>query len=320
MNHPRTVFLAVALLALAACQPKSAPSSADTSPPVATVNGTPISRDFYEFYIKGITGGKASADLTAQQRSAALDNLIRARLVGEEATKEGLDKSGDTALPAADRASQRAAAGGLGALPEGPEADRAGAARRVRDASSRRCPRTSTTHATSWSRPSRSRSRSSRACDKGEKFDDARQGNTRWTPPRTTAATSAGSPRPHGAGVRRCGRRAQARRIHAQAVQTQYGWHVIQLLETRELTAAALEQVRQRLEQMVQAKKFRAYTDELMRQRQDREVPRPAGQRQCGAAPRPRRLRLRARRAAPRHRPQRHRRSAAPPAAEPAKN
>ena len=97
MNHSRTVFLAIALLALAACQPpKSGSGSTDTSPPVATVDGTPISRDFYDFYIKGITGGKAPADLTAQQRSAALDNLIRARLVGEEASKEGLDKSGDT--------------------------------------------------------------------------------------------------------------------------------------------------------------------------------------------------------------------------------
>ncbi|MGH8322598.1 MAG: peptidylprolyl isomerase, partial [Steroidobacteraceae bacterium] len=48
-------------------------------------------------------------------------------------------------------------------------------------------------------------------------------------------------------------------------VQTQYGWHVIQLVETRDLQPPAFEQVKQRLEQVVQAKKFKAYTDELMR-------------------------------------------------------
>src|SRR5579863_8016271 len=80
MNPARILLLALTLAALSACQPKAtAPAAAgDTSPPVATVNGAPISRDFYEFYIKGISG-KTSADLTAEQRGEALDRLIRAR-------------------------------------------------------------------------------------------------------------------------------------------------------------------------------------------------------------------------------------------------
>ena len=48
-------------------------------------------------------------------------------------------------------------------------------------------------------------------------------------------------------------------------VQTQFGWHVIQLLDRRELTPPPFEQVRQRLEQIVQNKKFHGYADELMR-------------------------------------------------------
>jgi hypothetical protein len=72
------------LAGLAACQPKTAAVN-DNSPPVATVNGAPISVNFYDFYIKGITGGKAPADLTAEQRGLALDNLIRAQLVAEQA-------------------------------------------------------------------------------------------------------------------------------------------------------------------------------------------------------------------------------------------
>ena len=47
-------------------------------------------------------------------------------------------------------------------------------------------------------------------------------------------------------------------------VQTQYGWHVIQLIETRDLSPPSYDQVKGRLEQMVQQKKFRKYMDELM--------------------------------------------------------
>ena len=47
--------------------------------------------------------------------------------------------------------------------------------------------------------------------------------------------------------------------------QTQYGWHVVQLVETRDVTPPPFDQVQQRLEQVVQGKKFRAYMDELMR-------------------------------------------------------
>ena len=66
MKYPRILCLTVALMALAACQPKSpsgtASESSATSATVASVDGTPISRDFYEFYIKGVTNGKTSSD------------------------------------------------------------------------------------------------------------------------------------------------------------------------------------------------------------------------------------------------------------------
>src|SRR5260370_42586491 len=48
-------------------------------------------------------------------------------------------------------------------------------------------------------------------------------------------------------------------------IQTQYGWHVIELVETRDLQPPPYDNVRQRLEQVVQAKKVKVYTDDLMR-------------------------------------------------------
>jgi len=48
-------------------------------------------------------------------------------------------------------------------------------------------------------------------------------------------------------------------------IQTQYGWHVIELVETRDLQPPPYDNVRQRLEQVVQAKKVKTFTDDLMR-------------------------------------------------------
>ena len=97
MNHSRLAAIALTLITLTACQPRTA-STSDSSPPVATVNGSPITRDFYDFYIKGVTGGKSPTDLTAEQRGLALDNLVRAKVVAEQAVREGVNKSGDTAF------------------------------------------------------------------------------------------------------------------------------------------------------------------------------------------------------------------------------
>src|SRR6266403_2174640 len=195
MNHSRILLLA-ALAALGACQPKTAVTTGDTSPPVATVNGSPISRDFYEFYIKGITG-KTSAELTPQQRELALDNLIRARLVGAQAVKEGLDKS-------------------VARLDKGEKFD---------------------------------------ALAKQESMDSSKSngGDLGWFTPDRMVAEFSGAVMALKAGE-----------YTHKPIQTQYGWHVIQLLDTRELASPPFDQVRQRLEQVVQNKKFRSYSDELM--------------------------------------------------------
>jgi peptidyl-prolyl cis-trans isomerase C len=48
-----------------------------------------------------------------------------------------------------------------------------------------------------------------------------------------------------------------------QPVQTQYGWHVIRLEDTRTPTIPAFEDVKQQVEQMSQRKKVEAYLEEL---------------------------------------------------------
>jgi len=87
------------LLMLGACAKQSSTVNSPAQPaekPVATVNDVPISPSLFAYYVKN-TAGKPSTDLSAEQRSQLLDNLVRGEIVAQQALKDGLDKNGDTA-------------------------------------------------------------------------------------------------------------------------------------------------------------------------------------------------------------------------------
>ena len=265
MNHSRLALVLVTLAALAACQPKTAGTAInDNSPAVATVNGVPITRSFWEFYIKGITGGKSPADLTADQRSQALDNLIRAQVVADHATRDGLDRSGDTAY--------MLELARLNVLQQAVEErylkDREPTEQELRaeyETQLAAMPKTEyhARHILVATEPFAQKVID--RLDKGEKFDAIAKtesmdssknngGDLGWFTPGRMVPEFAGAVMALKPGE-----------FTHSPVQTQYGWHVIQLLETREVTPPPFDQVRQRLVQVVQAKKFRIYQDELMR-------------------------------------------------------
>lgn len=88
----------IALASLAACnksQQAAAPQSAAAPPPVATVNGSPISRSEYDLFVKDILQGKKQ-ELTADQKGQVLDDLINMRLLADQAEKDGLQNDPDT--------------------------------------------------------------------------------------------------------------------------------------------------------------------------------------------------------------------------------
>jgi peptidyl-prolyl cis-trans isomerase C len=265
MNHSRLALVLVTLAALAACQPKTAGTAInDNSPAVATVNGVPISRSFWEFYIKGITGGKSPADLTAEQRSQALDNLIRAQVVADHATRDGLDKSGDTAY--------MLELARLNVLQQAVEErylkDREPTEQELRaeyETQLAAMPKTEYHARHILVATEAFAQKIIERLNKGEKFDALAKsesmdssknngGDLGWFTPGRMVPEFAGAVMALKPGE-----------FTHSPVQTQYGWHVIQLLETREVTPPPFDQVRQRLVQVVQAKKFRIYQDELMR-------------------------------------------------------
>jgi peptidyl-prolyl cis-trans isomerase C len=101
---PWARLFSVAALAvlLAACNkqqaptPAAAPEKADAAT-VATVNGTPISRATYDIYIKSLLqqSGKSPNDLSPEQKGQVLDELIGMQLISTQAVKDGLDKDPD---------------------------------------------------------------------------------------------------------------------------------------------------------------------------------------------------------------------------------
>src|SRR4029077_20205158 len=216
-----------------------------------------------EFYIKGVTG-KPAADLPAQMRANALDNLIRAKVVSDEAHKTGLDTSTDTAyllqlsrLQVLEQAMQDKY------LKDRPATEAELRAEYETQIGQMSKVEYHTRNILVATEPFSDQA--VKRLEKGEKFEDVAKavsmdpsktngGDLPWMtadrmPPEYAAAVLALKPGEY---------------TH-KPIHTQYGWHVVQLVETRDVAPPPFDQVRQRLEQVVQGKKFRVYMDELMR-------------------------------------------------------
>lgn len=99
LRTPATVACTVTAIALlGACtkvQQGAAPQPAgNAEPAVAVVNGQPISRTEYDLYVKNLLQGK-QGELTADQKNQVLDDLINTQLIAAQALKDGVDKDPD---------------------------------------------------------------------------------------------------------------------------------------------------------------------------------------------------------------------------------
>ena len=100
MKISRLLILA-SVAALAACQQGGSAAGKEEAKdpgkePVATVDGTSLSRNTFDFYVKAATG-KTSADLSAEERDQALDSLVRLQLIAAQADKDGVGKDKEIA-------------------------------------------------------------------------------------------------------------------------------------------------------------------------------------------------------------------------------
>jgi peptidyl-prolyl cis-trans isomerase C len=281
------LFIFCALAALAACQPKGAapaptssptaatapagtpaatPAAADTGP-VAIVNGAPIDRAYFDFYAKGLAGKNSMSEITPEQRQQALDNLVRAQVVAQEARKEGIDKESATAsmLQLSELKVLQ------DALTDRYLKDKKPSEQEVRaeyETQVGLLPHQEY-HVHHILVATEAFARKLIAeLEKGANFSDVAKresmdpsktngGDIGWLTPDRIMKPFADAMVALKKGE-----------FTHKPVQTQYGWHIIRLEDVRDVTPPTFDQVRQRLEQVVQAKKFKAYTDGLMKNAQ----------------------------------------------------
>jgi peptidyl-prolyl cis-trans isomerase C len=249
-----------ALLLFTGCDRQAAEkASADN---VATVNGTPISRNTYEHYVQGVAGRPAS-ELTPEQRRELLDNLIRGELVASEAEKSGLATKDDTrAVLELSRLTVLQQASMQDYLKDRAPTD--SELNAEYDTQVAQLPRTEyrARHIlVNTEEYARSLIRQlERGADfaqlaKKETIDSGSRdngGELPWFSPDRMA-------QPFSEAVAKLDKG----QFTKEPVQTNFGWHVIRLEDRREAAPPPFDSVKDRLIQIVEAKKFQARTDEL---------------------------------------------------------
>ena len=264
MNFTRFLVLA-GLLTVAACKqsvtPAAAPAAAAVAP-VAIVNGASISRDLYDFYAKA-AANKAAAELTPEQRQQLLDTLVNGEVVAQQASKEGLGDQKDVqAMMGMARLEimQRA-------LQQKYLKDKTPTEAELRaeyDAQIALMPHTEF-HARHILVPTKERADAiEKMLHKGGNFaqiagkesidsSKAQGGDLGWFNPSSMV-------KPFTDALLKL-KKGQI----SAPVQSQFGWHIIKLEDTRDVAAPPFDNAKQEIAQLVMRKKFKTYVDELMK-------------------------------------------------------
>jgi peptidyl-prolyl cis-trans isomerase C len=257
-------------LSLTACgkgQPGATPAATDKTAaaapaPVATIDGTPISRLEYEIYLKSLLQGRPTADLTAEQRAQVLDEMINMQLLALQGTKDAVDKDPDVAgrldvvrmRVMADAESQKYLKDKEPTDAElHAEYDSAIASMDKTEYHARHILVAGKDQADQIIKKIKG----------GAKFEDvakaqstdgskANGGDLGWF-------TLTRMAKPFGDAVKNL----KKGEMTSEPVQTQFGWHVIKLEDTRETAPPAFEQVKPQVTNGVIQKKLQAYVDSL---------------------------------------------------------
>src|SRR5580692_1836896 len=257
----RVSTVAAITLLLAACgkgQQAAAPPAAEKAgpPSVAIVDGTPISRDAFDDYLKGLLRGKPVTDVTAEEKNQVLDQMINMQLIAAQAEKDGMEKDPDVATRVALLRTQILAD--------------AAAQKYVKNNE----PSDQELHAAYDAATDKTEYHAShilvatkekavaliKKIKGGAKFEDvakaestdnskANGGDLGWF-------TLARMVKPFGDAVKALNKGD----VTTEPVQTQYGWHIIKLVDTRD---APFDQFKGQLTSGIMQKKFQDYIDSL---------------------------------------------------------
>jgi peptidyl-prolyl cis-trans isomerase C len=263
------ILMIVSALALSACQQQGATPTTpvappkSTTPPLAKVNDEVIEQSFFDSYSREIAG-KSASELTAELRERALDNLIRGKLAAQQAIRDGLDK--DPAIAAQlelARLNVLQQALSERFLKDKTPTDAQLRAEYETQVAAMPQQQFRARHILVATEPFAQKiiTQLKQGADfaslaKRESMDSSKEagGDLNWFGPNDMVKPFADA-----VAALKPGQYTQA------PVQTQYGWHVIKLEETRPVATPPFDQVRGRLLQIVQGKAFKTYTDDLLK-------------------------------------------------------
>jgi peptidyl-prolyl cis-trans isomerase C len=263
MNILRFSALGVALLLTACAQKSGETKSADPdSKPVATVNGHALTSGQFDFFTKNVAGKRAS-ELNADQRAQALDTLVRAEVVAQQGEKDGVDKQNDVLYSLAqarlvilEQAVQANYLKGQKTTDAELKAEY--------DSQIAAMPKLQYRARHILVKTKDEADKIIAQLAKGAKFETlaaaqsldnskANGGDLGWF-------SSANMVKPFADAVAALKKGETTK----SPVQTEYGWHVIRLDDTRETVPPAFDAVKDKVAPLVEAKKFKTYTDALL--------------------------------------------------------
>ncbi|HEX9473012.1 MAG TPA: peptidyl-prolyl cis-trans isomerase [Steroidobacteraceae bacterium] len=249
-------------LLISACAQKSGQATSASDAPVATVNGRALSSAEFDLLTRNVAGKKA-AELNAEQRAQALDVLVRAEVAAQQGEKDGLDKQSDTiTLLALTRQQIMEQALRINYLKDRKATDAELKAEYDRQVAA--LPKMQYRARHILLKTKEEADKTIAQLSKGAKFEtlaalqpiggsNANGGDLGWISyanmlkPLVDAA----------AGLKKG-------QVTPAPVQTEYGWHVLRLDDTRETAPPAFDTVKDKLAEIVESKKFKVYSDGLL--------------------------------------------------------
>jgi peptidyl-prolyl cis-trans isomerase C len=270
MRNFRTALLLCGVVAAsAACtkpatdaaKPAAATAAAATSPTVATVNGKEISKQLFDTFLQAVTG-KPAGEVPPEQKTQMLDQLINMTLAAQAADKEGLGNDPEVKARAdllhsqilAEAASDKYIKSHPVSETEVKAEYDAQVANMPKEYKARHILVETKEMAESiirelnaggdFAKLAKTESKDPGSAKNGGELDWF-SGNSMVKPFSEAIAA------------------LQKGQTTKEPVQTQYGWHVIQLEDVRTPQPPDFEQVKKQVEMIAQRKKLQAYLDEL---------------------------------------------------------
>jgi len=269
MKVTRILGLSV-VLALAACsktatdKPADAAAATPAKPPLVTVNGKPVSTQLFEDYAQAVAR-KPASELSQEDRDQIKENLVRIMLIADQAEKDGLTKDPEVAT--------RLELSRLNLLQQ------ASAQKYLKDKTPTDAELRAEFEAQVAATPLieyHARHILVSSEDVAKKVIEQLKGGADFGNLAKRVSADTGSAAKGGdldwfspAAMDKSFSDSLALLKNGDytrtPVQTQYGFHVIQMLGTRDRTPPAFEDVKDRLSQIIMAKKFKAYSDEMIK-------------------------------------------------------